>query len=196
MFLLGVERFGLAGYDFVGLDHFARPEEMLARAAQDGTLQRNFQGMTTGAGLDLVGVGASSISHLLQIGFLQNARDPNGYVQAMLEHGTALARGKDFTADDCIRQAVISQIYCGARIVPSVIETRFGIDFSDVFQRERVILKELEADGLVTCNDDGTVDLTYPLGRVLMRNVAAVFDAYLDPDAYRVGERHCFSANA
>ena len=196
MFMLGVEMFTAAGYDFIGLDHFAKPEEMLAEAAKDGTLQRNFQGMTTGAGLDLLGVGASSISHLQQVGFLQNVRDPDGYVQAMEQQPSAIARARDFSEDDCIRQAVLTQIYCGGRIVPAVIERQFGIDFGKYFSRELVVMSELEADGLVACNEDGTVDVTFPLGRVLMRNVAAAFDAYLQPDAYRAGERHCFSVNA
>ena len=196
MFMLGVELFTAAGYDFIGLDHFARPDEMLSEAAKNGTLQRNFQGMTTGAGLDLLGVGASSISHILEVGFLQNQRDPDAYVQAMTEKDSALTRVRDFSDDDCIRQAVLTQIYCGGRIVPSVIEERFGIDFGKYFSRELVVMDELEGDGLIRRNQDETIDVTFPLGRVLMRNVAAVFDAYLQPDAYRMGERHCFSANA
>jgi oxygen-independent coproporphyrinogen-3 oxidase len=196
MFLMGVQVFEAAGYEFIGLDHFARPDEGLAGAARDGSLQRNFQGMTTGGGLDLLGAGASAISQLHRVGFLQDARSPEDYVQAIETDGTALRRGKHLTADDCIRQAVISQIYCGARIVPSVIEAQFGIDFPSYFAREIEILRELERDGLVALGRDGTVDVTFPLGRVLMRNVAAPFDAYLDPDAWRTGERGCFSVNA
>ncbi|MCP3903904.1 MAG: oxygen-independent coproporphyrinogen III oxidase [Planctomycetes bacterium] len=196
MFLLGVQMFGEAGYDFIGLDHFARPDEMLAAAAREGTLQRNFQGMTTGADLDLLGVGASSISHLSQIGFLQNVREPNTFVEHMDTAGSAIHRRKPFTFDDCVRQAVISQIYCGARIVPAVIEARYDIDFAAYFERELGIMRDLERDGLVTVESGNNVQLTFPLGRVLMRNVAAVFDAYLDPEAYRTGEQHCFSVNA
>ncbi len=196
MFLLGVDVFGGAGYNFVGLDHFAKSEEILVKAARDGTLQRNFQGMTSGGGLDLLGSGASSISHIHQVGFLQNVREPDHYVELMNEQGSAIHRTKPFSDDDCIRQAVISQVYCGARIVPSVIEDRFGIDFASYFQREISVMHELEQDGIVSVDDDGAIDVIFPLGRVLMRNVAAVFDAYLEHDAYRVGDKYCFSANA
>ena len=196
MFLLGIERFEAAGYDFVGLDHFAKSDEMLAAAAREGTLQRNFQGMTTGGGLDLVAAGASSIGHLSQVGFLQNVRDPNEYVQTMQASETPIRKAKHFTPDDCIRQALISQIYCNARIVPGVIEERFGIDFAEYFKRELSVLPEREKDGLVEMREDGVVDIVFPLGRVLMRNVASLFDAYLEPDAWKVGVQHCYSANA
>jgi oxygen-independent coproporphyrinogen-3 oxidase len=196
MFLLGVELFQAAGYDFIGLDHFARSDEMLARAAREGTLQRNFQGMTTGGGLDLLGAGASSISHLWRIGFMQNLREPDEYVSVMEGGDSPIRRCKPFTTDDCIRQAVISQIYCGARIVPKVIEREFDIDFQAYFDREMKVMRELETDGLVAFDGDGCVDVTFPLGRVLMRNIAAVFDAYLEPDAYHTGDRYCFSVNA
>jgi oxygen-independent coproporphyrinogen-3 oxidase len=196
MFLLGTEVFGAAGYDFVGLDHFARPDEGLARAAADGTLQRNFQGMTTGGGLDLIAAGASSISQLHRVGFLQNIRNPDEYADAVHAGRDPIVRSRALTEDDCIRQAVISQIYCGARIVPAVIEADFDVDFPVRFERELEVLRELEADGLVALDNAGNVDVTFPLGRVLLRNVAAVFDAYLEPDAWRTGELHCFSANA
>jgi oxygen-independent coproporphyrinogen-3 oxidase len=196
MFLMGVEIFRGAGYEFIGLDHFARAEEMLSRAAREGTLQRNFQGMTTGGGLDLIGAGASSIGQWHRVGFLQNIRQPDEYANAVHDGVCPIVRCCPLTTDDCIRQAVLSQIYCGARIVPRVIEADFGIEFASYFARELEVLRELETDGLVALQDDGAVDVTFPLGRVLMRNIAAVFDAYLDPDAYRAGERHCFSVNA
>ena len=114
----------------------------------------------------------------------------------MEDDASAIRRCKPFTGDDCIRQAVISQIYCGARIVPQVIEREFDIDFQAYFTREMKVMEELETDGLVVFDRDGCVDVTFPLGRVLMRNIAAVFDAYLEPDAYRTGDRYCFSVNA
>jgi oxygen-independent coproporphyrinogen-3 oxidase len=196
MFLAGVEMFESAGYEFVGLDHFAKPDELLAKASRDGTLQRNFQGMTTGGGLDLIGMGSSSISHLLGVGFTQNIRDVNAYVECIEDGDTPIRRGKRFTPDDLLRQGVLNQLYCAAEINPDAIEERFGIVFADYFAPELEVLKELERDGLVTGEPGGIIRATYPLGRVLMRNVAAVFDAYLAPDAYRVGEQTCFSANA
>ncbi len=208
MFLLGVELFTAAGYDFIGLDHFAKSEEGLARAVEDGTVQRNFQGMTTGGGLDLIGAGASSISHLADIGFLQNVRETDEYVERInssdagvgrYSSGLPVVRGKRLTEDDRIRQALISDLYCTGCIQPQRIEGRFGIDFAGYFARELKIMAELERDGLVALDcarEGGAIRATMPLGRVLLRTVAAVFDAYLDPDAWRVGDQHCFSANA
>jgi oxygen-independent coproporphyrinogen-3 oxidase len=196
MFLLGLERFESAGYVFVGLDHFARPDEPLAVALGEGTLQRNFQGMTTGGGLDLIGMGATAISHLAGIGFVQNAHDTDEYLTCVNEGGSPVRRGKRLTLDDRIRQAVIGQLYCTARIQPDVVAEEFNINFADYFSQELAALRELEGDGLLVVHEDGKIEVTRPLGRVLMRNVAAVFDAYLEPDAYRVGDQRCFSANA
>ncbi len=196
MFLIGLERFEAAGYVFVGLDHFAKADEQLVQALEDGTLQRNFQGMTTGGGLSLLGAGASSISHLLDVGFLQNLRDVKGYIECIERGDAPIDRGLRFTDDDLIRQAVLTQLYCSATLRPETIEARFDIRFADYFARELAIMSELEKDGLVTVREDGRIDVTRPLGRVLIRNVGAVFDAYLEPDAYREGEKGCFSANA
>ncbi|MCH7700720.1 MAG: oxygen-independent coproporphyrinogen III oxidase [Planctomycetes bacterium] len=196
MFLIGAELLEAAGYEFIGLDHFARPDEGLALAARSGTLQRNFQGMTTGAGLDLIGAGVSSISNLVDVGFIQNVKETQRYVELIEAGDSPAERGKRLTFDDQVRQAVISQLYCGTSLQPRLIEQRFDIDFGDYFARELGIMQELEADGLVSVDSDGTISVTWPLGRVLLRTVAAVFDAYLDPEAYRVGDRRSFSTNA
>jgi oxygen-independent coproporphyrinogen III oxidase len=196
MYLLGQEMLPDAGYVFIGLDHFAKPHERLARALSDGTLQRNFQGMTTGGGLDLVGIGASSIGQLTGIGYLQNRRDTDDYIRVVHNGSSPVYRGKRFTNDDLVRQAVLGEIYCRAEIRPAEIEAQTGVVFADYFAREIEILAELAHDGLVEARADGGYRLTDPLGRVLMRTVGAVFDAYLSPDAYRVGDRQYFSANA
>jgi len=105
---------------------------------------------------------------------------------------------------------VLADLYCRAEVVPQRIERAHGIDFGAYFARELAIMRELEADGLVTIEtpsflggegsgrggDVGRIGVAMPLGRVLMRTIAAVFDAYLAPDAYRVGDRQYFSANA
>jgi len=196
MFLIGHRLLTEAGYEFIGLDHFAKADEMLAEASGSGTLQRNFQGMTTGGGLDLVGIGVSSISHFLEVGFAQNVKDVDEYRSCASENRWPTVRGKRLTDDDIIRQTVMNQIYCHAQIRPKLLETRFGISFRDYFDRELKVLEELEADGLVRIERDGRIEITFPLGRVLMRNIAAVFDVYLGPEAYRTGDRDYFSANA
>lgn len=196
MFLTGKRLFEEAGYEFIGLDHFAKASEMLGQAIEDGTIQRNFQGMTTGGGLDLIGAGASSISHLSGLGFLQNRREVEDYIDCIKRGETAVHRGKRLTADDLVRQGVLNQLYCLGEIRPTDIETKFGIVFCDYFAREIGIMDELKDDGLVTLEDNGVIRATPNLGRVLLRNIAAVFDAYLNVAAYRVGEKNCFSANA
>src|SRR5262249_4963076 len=94
MFLTAIEQFEVAGYEFVGLDHFAKSDEALSTAARNGQLQRNFQGMTTGAGLDLIGVGVSAISHLIQLGFYQNTREPDEYVRRVEQNQSPVSIGK------------------------------------------------------------------------------------------------------
>ena len=196
MFLTALELFDRAGYVYVGLDHFARPDEALAASLGDGTIQRNFQGMTTGRGLRLFGAGVSAISHLTDVGFQQNVKDVADYVRRTKEGQLPVERGKRLTHDDRIRQALLNELYCTGGVRPDRYARRFDIDFGAYFAREIDTLHELEQDGLVRCGEDGAFDVTFPLGRVLMRNVAAVFDAYLDPQAYRLGEQACFSANA
>lgn len=196
MFLTGLELFTEAGYEFVGLDHFAKPDEGLSRALEDGTLQRNFQGMTTGGGLDLLGVGASAISQLQGVGYLQNIKETDAYIDAIKADCAPTVRGKRFTPDDLVRQYLIDEFYCTGEIHPRQVASRFDVDFEAYFARELTLVDELEADGLVLTEADGTIRATSPLGRVLMRNIAAVFDAYLHPEAYKLGEVACFSANA
>ncbi len=196
MFLTGVQRFTEAGYEFVGLDHFAKPDEPLVKAKREGTLQRNFQGMTTGGGLDLIGIGASSISHLAESAYLQNVREVAAYQSAIEAQGSAVYRGKRFTDEDVVRQAVLSDWYCYGGVDPRKIEWRHGIVFEEYFARELDVMRELADDGLVRFAVDGALEATMPLGRVLMRTIGAVFDGYLAPDAYRVGDRQYFSANA
>ncbi len=196
MFLLAQHLFERAGYEFIGLDHFAKPNEALARALNDRTIQRNFQGMTTGGGLRLLGLGVSAISHLLDVGFLQNVKDVQEYVARIEAGRIPVERGKRFSFDDRVRQSLLSELYCTGRIHPDHIERRFNLNFADHFASELEALSALEADGLVTIEKGGVIRATQPLGRVLMRNVAAVFDAYLDPTAYRRGEQACFSTNA
>ncbi len=196
MFLMAARMFKEAGYLFIGLDHFAKPDEALAKSLEDGTLQRNFQGMTTGGDLDLLGIGASSISHLRDVGFIQNVHSVTDYVECIEKCETPVRKAKLFSLDDRIRQAVMTQLYCTTEIVPAAIEERFEVSFSDYFARELGVMRELERDGLVTVGDDDGIRTTFPLGRVLMRTAAAPFDAYLAPDSYRVGDQHMFSTNA
>jgi oxygen-independent coproporphyrinogen-3 oxidase len=196
-FLDGVTAFEAAGYEFIGLDHFARPNEGLARAKRDGTLTRNFQGMTTGAPLDLVGVGCSSISVFPGRAFLQNEHSHDAYAESIEAGREPARRGLALSTQDAERQALLNRLYGEGRIDARQHEAAYpGRPFRERFAVELNKLRELERDGLVELERDGSVALTWPLGRVLMRNVAAVFDAYLVPDAFRTGQPETFSASA
>jgi oxygen-independent coproporphyrinogen-3 oxidase len=187
--LLAINRFAGAGYEFIGLDHFARPDEGLARARAAGTLHRNFQGMTTGKDLDLLGLGPSAISQLDEA-FAQTIRTSTAWRQA-LDHDLATERGLRLSVDDRIRREVLQQLYGYGVIAKAGIEERFGLIFDEYFAGELDRLRGLGGEGLVTLDGDA-VRLTEPLGRLLVRVVAAVFDRYLPPDAFR----HGLSGNA
>jgi oxygen-independent coproporphyrinogen-3 oxidase len=186
MFLDAIDAFETAGYQFIGLDHFARPNDKLAQAETAGSLRRSFQGMTTGAGLDVLGFGPSAIS-ILSDAYAQNARSVADWHAAITGGGLATRRGIQLSAEDRIRQAVIEQLYCYGRIDKQEIDARFHISFDAHFADELSRLGQLEADGLVVLSD-AAVGLTFPLGRLLVRVVAAVFDAYLPRNSHVLGQ--------
>lgn len=182
--LLAIERFQKAGYEFVGLDHFAKPAEPLAQACREQTMQRNFQGMTTGKELDLIGIGPSAISQL-QGAFAQNYKSSIEWRNA-LEHDLATERGLRLSVDDRLRHEVMQQLYGYGTIKKRILEARFGIDFDAYFAGELLRLGELAEQGIVSVAADSIL-LSAPLGRLLVRVVAAVFDAYLPPRAFCEG---------
>jgi oxygen-independent coproporphyrinogen-3 oxidase len=182
--LLAINRFTDAGYEFIGLDHFAKPTEHLARARADATLHRTFQGMTTGKNLDVIGLGPSAISQL-DDAFAQNVKD-SGKWRTAVEHEFATERGLRLSADDRLRREILQQLYGYGVVDKRAIERRFGIPFDDSFAEERRRLTDLTGEALVAF-DETAIRLTEPLGRLLVRVVAAVFDRYLPPDAHRDG---------
>ncbi len=186
MFLNAIEAFKSAGYSFIGLDHFAKRDEQLARAQQRGSLRRTFQGMTTGGGLDVLAFGPSAIN-IFGDAFAQNAKSLEDWSAAIDAGGLATCRGLNLSHEDLLRRAVIEQLYCYAEIDKRAIEQRFEIHFDDRFADELDRLQSLQDEGLLELLEDH-VRVTYPLGRLLLRVVAAVFDAYLPPDALRNGQ--------
>jgi oxygen-independent coproporphyrinogen-3 oxidase len=173
---LTIARLQAAGYVYIGMDHFALPEDELAVAARAGRLQRNFQGYSTRAGLDLLGLGVSAIG---QIGdtFSQNARQLDRYYAAIDGNHLALESGLTLSADDLVRRDVILSIMCRGKVRFHEIEARHRVVFKAYFSAELQRLHELEADGLVTRDDSGIAVTS--TGRLLLRAVAMVFDAYL-----------------
>jgi oxygen-independent coproporphyrinogen-3 oxidase len=165
-----------AGYVYIGMDHFARPEDELAQAQRDRTLHRNFQGYSTRAGADLYGLGVSSISRI-GLSYAQNFRDLPRYQEAARNSGLATMRGYRLTDDDRVRGAVISRLLCHAIVKKEEINREFGVDFDEYFPSELKQLRELQRDDLVRVSPE-EIAIT-DRGRVFMRNVAMTFDRYL-----------------
>lgn len=184
MNLQAINQFQAAGYEFIGLDHFARREEALAQAAREGSLRRTFQGMTTGKGLDVIGLGPSAISQL-DDAFAQNAKSSADWQEA-LASDFATERGLHLSADDRLRRELMQQLYGYGTIDKRSLESLFPIEFDDYFEDELQRLTELIDQGLATQSAD-RIELTAPLGRLLVRVVAAVFDRYLPKFAFREG---------
>jgi len=182
-----IGRFLEAGYVHVGMDHFARPDDPLAVALRDGTLRRNFMGYTTQAGVDLLGFGPSAITALQDL-YAQSHRALHAWDAAVQDCGLATFRGHRLDADDQERAWLISRILCQGRIDVRAHRARFGAELWERFARERERLAPLEADGLVTLDADGSLCVT-PLGRLVVRHVATVFDAYLAPAAETAAPR-------
>lgn len=170
-----IETLGAAGYDYIGMDHFALPMDELARAQAKGSLQRNFMGYTTHAETDLVGLGVSAISRVAD-GYWQNARDIRDWEHAVDAGRLPLWRGLDLSRDDLIREDAIQQLMCLGRIDCRQLERRHGIVFSAYFADALVQLQPLQHDGLVRCS--GNAIVATARGRLLVRVIARCFDAY------------------
>ena len=177
IFRTALRRFSDAGFEYIGMDHFARPEDELARARRDRTLHRNFQGYTTKAGTDLIGFGMSAIGSI-GAHYVQNRRELPAYAASVAAAGAAPFRGARLTADDELRRTVIGNLLCHGVVVKREIEERFGVDFDETFAAALARLEPCVADGLVELTP-AEVRAT-ALGRVFLRNLAMPFDAYLD----------------
>ncbi len=171
-----IEKFQDAGYVYIGMDHFAKPDDELAVAQREGKLWRNFQGYTTRKGVELIGIGATSIG-MLYDSYFQNYKTLRDYNLAVDEGRLPVYRGYILTEDDFIRREVIMDIMCNLGVKFTRIEEEFQISFGDYFARELEELQELERDGLIRIDSEGIHIL--PVGRLLIRNVAMVFDAHL-----------------
>jgi oxygen-independent coproporphyrinogen-3 oxidase len=165
-----------AGYVYVGMDHFALPEDELAQALDKGTLQRNFQGYSTQADCDLVALGVSAISRVGDV-YAQNQRELDLYYADLDQGKLPLVKGLVSTVDDNMRRQVIHDLLCQSMVDIKAFEAQWSIDFTQYFSEDLAHLKDLQKDGLVTV-DPGFVRIT-PRGRFLARIVAMRFDQYL-----------------
>nr|WP_083918859.1 oxygen-independent coproporphyrinogen III oxidase [Rudaea cellulosilytica] len=177
---LTVEMLTAAGYRYIGMDHFARPNDDLARAQEAGTLQRNFQGYSTHGDCDLIGLGVSAISHVGAT-FSQNERELRDYYAALEEGRLPIVRGIELDDDDALRADVIQQLMCQGRLDIASVEARHRIDFTNYFGVELERLRIAANDGLVEITPENLA--VTPRGRFLLRNIAMCFDAYLHAPA-------------
>ena len=174
---LAIERLVAAGYLYIGMDHFALPDDELALAQARGGLHRNFMGYTTHADSDLVGLGVSAISHIGD-SFSQNPRDLPSWQAALDEGRLPVFRGMRMDEDDQLRADLIQQLMCQGEIPVAALERRYGIVFAEYFAAALAKLQPLVADGLV-CVEAGRIAAS-SRGRMLLRNIAMCFDRYLD----------------
>lgn len=179
MFENSIRQMAEAGYRYIGMDHFALPDDLLSQAQDNGELQRNFQGYTTHDHCDLLGMGVSSISQVGDL-FCQNTADVNLYQETVDNGQLAVRRGLIRNADDRLRRAVITQLICHFRLAFADIEQRFAIDFRSYFADAWPLLEQMHRDGLIRLDQQGIEVL--PAGRLLVRSVCMVFDAYLAAD--------------
>ena len=171
-----IERLTAAGYVYIGMDHFAKPEDELAVAQRVGKLYRNFQGYSTHAECDLVAMGATSISLVNDV-YAQNEKTLNDYYARIDAGQLAIFRGVRLNEDDRLRRDVIMKLMSNFELDYAVLSKQWGIDFKTYFADALERLKEMAADGLLHLDEQALTVL--PKGRLLIRNIAMVFDAYL-----------------
>jgi oxygen-independent coproporphyrinogen-3 oxidase len=170
------ERLTGAGYAYIGMDHFALPNDDLSRAMRNGTLHRNFQGYSTHSDCDLIGLGVSAIGSVGD-SYAQNHKQLTSYYRALDEGRLPIERGLALTMDDIVRREIIQRLMCRGELVPREIEARYALDFARCFATELTKLQVLAADGLLSSVGDRIT--VSDRGRALLRNVAMVFDAPL-----------------
>jgi len=168
-----------AGYVYIGMDHFALPEDELSIAMDNGTLQRNFQGYSTCRETDLVAMGVSAIGKVGN-SFAQNLKDIRAWQAAIDEDRLPIWRGLSLSGEDRLRRGVVSAIMCQGFVRFGEFERKYGIDFNDHFALELKSLKPLEDDGLIELSER-TIEVT-PTGLLLLRVIAMKFDEYLIND--------------
>ncbi len=167
---------GDAGYIYIGMDHFARPDDELAKAQRDKTLYRNFQGYSTHADCDLIGIGVTSIGKVGAT-YSQNVRTLDEYYGRIDQGRLPVFRGIELTLDDEIRRDVITRLICHFELRFADVEARWGLRFADYFNDDLLRLGPMAADGLLQI--DGDAIYVLPPGRLLIRNICMAFDAHL-----------------
>ncbi|MCW8841587.1 MAG: oxygen-independent coproporphyrinogen III oxidase [Gammaproteobacteria bacterium] len=171
-----IEKLTAAGYVYIGMDHFAKPDDELAVAQRSGTLYRNFQGYSTHADCDLVGMGSTSIG---QVGdsYSQNLKELEAYYERIDAGSIPVFRGYELNADDKLRRAVITDLICHFELEKAKVEQAWNITFDDYFAEELKELAAMEEDGLLSLSAEQI--RVADAGKLLIRNICMVFDRYL-----------------
>lgn len=162
-------------YQFIGMDHFAKKTDELAILQNTGRLHRNFQGYTTQADADLIGLGVSAIS-MLGDSYAQNQKSISQYYAMIESTGTALFKGLKLSHEDCLRRDIIKQIVCDFKLIFQTYNIKYNVDFKHKFQQELHELQNFAQDGLLDLYEDGFIVTS--TGRLLIRHIAMVFDTY------------------
>jgi len=173
---LAIEKLCDFGYDFIGMDHFAKPQDELSIAQKDGTLHRNFQGYTTKGNCDLLGLGVSSISAIGN-SFSQNTKELQDYYKAIDKQAHAHVKGVSLSTDDIIRGEVIRELMCNLYVNKAKVSAKFDINFDEYFAEDLPLLETFINDGLVS-NTSESIQVVQK-ARLLIRNICMSFDAYM-----------------
>lgn len=173
---LAVETLCAHGYEFVGMDHFAKPNDELAEAQRKGQLHRNFQGYTSKGDCDILGLGLSAISSVGDV-YSQNVKTLKDYYQLIDSQGHAVVKGRLLSHDDQIRREIIKELMCNLFLSKAAIEERFDINFEQYFEHDLATLSPFIKDGLLS-NTSANINVS-PRARLLIRNICMSFDAYL-----------------
>lgn len=171
-----IQRLTEAGYVYIGMDHFAKPEDELAVAQREGNLYRNFQGYSTHADCDLIGLGITSIGQVANC-YAQNVKTMDEYYDCIDSGRLPVYRGVGLDADDHLRREVITQLICHFQLNFSHIEQQFNITFTDYFAVELKELQGMQQDGLLSVSADSIE--VQAAGKLLIRNICMVFDRYM-----------------
>jgi oxygen-independent coproporphyrinogen-3 oxidase len=171
-----IEKLTENGYEYIGMDHFAKKDDELILAQNQGKLYRNFQGYSTHSDCHLVAMGATSIS-LLDNTYSQNYKKLKDYYNRIDSDELAIFRGVELSQDDLIRRDLISQLICNFKLDKKLFSTKWDIDFNRYFSEELPNLDSMKNDGLLSTDENSIV--VHTQGRLLIRNICMVFDAYI-----------------
>ncbi|MBL4889706.1 MAG: oxygen-independent coproporphyrinogen III oxidase, partial [Candidatus Lindowbacteria bacterium] len=182
IFCRTVEEVTGAGYVYIGLDHFAKPEDELCKAQHAQTLQRNFQGYSTQGGSSIYGHGMSAVSQTHDA-YFQNEKNLGDYYESIASGNNAFVRGYILSEDDKIRRYTIMNLMCNLKLNFDEVSKSLNIDFREYFSDEIQSFTSFQEDGLIEVTDN-EISIT-DMGRMFIRNAAMKFDAYLDKSTSR-----------